>query len=187
MNLPPVIIEPLSAVQQQQVIDQTNVYIKQAEDLLCIKYKPVEINFNLKGRCAGMYRVHRQLCRQKREIRYNSHIFSKYYDDNFRTTIPHEVAHYVADVIYGLKKIKPHGKEWKEIMHLFGADASVTANYDLSGIPLKSKTLYHYHCNCRDHQLSSIRHNRINRNRGQYYCSYCKSILRLKDSAIITR
>jgi SprT protein len=184
MKQQPVIIQPLSAEQQQQVIERTNVYIERAKDLLDIKIKPVEINFNLKGRAAGMYRVYRQIYRQKREIRYNSYIFSKYYDDNFSTTIPHEVAHYASDLIYGLKNIRPHGREWKEIMQVFGADASVTADYDLSGIPLRSRTLYTYQCSCREHQLSSVRHNRINRNRGHYYCSYCKSTLRFKELAI---
>jgi len=175
------IIQPLSAELQQRVIDQTQVYIELARDLLGIKQRPVEIKFNLKGRCAGMYRVYRHALYQKREIRYNAFIFAKYYDDNYETTIPHEVAHYVSDLIYGLKNIKPHGSEWKEIMHLFGANAAVTADYDLSGIPLRKRTLYTYQCECREHQLSSVRHNRLKRNRTQYYCSYCKSALRPKD------
>lgn len=184
MNQPTAIIQPLSFEQQQQVIDQTNVYIKQAQLSFNIKVKPVEISFNLKGRSAGMYRVHRHSYRQKREIRYNTYIFSKFYDDNFKTTIPHEVAHYVSDIIYGLKKIKPHGKEWKTIMQNFGADPSVTADYDLTGIPLKNITLYAYQCSCREHQLSSIRHNRIKNNRGRYFCNYCKSILQFKEQIV---
>jgi SprT protein len=175
------IIQPLSAEQRLQVVERTNFYIEHARTLLDIKIKHVEISFELKGRSAGMYRVYRHLYRQKREIRYNSYIFSKYYEDNFRTTIPHEVAHYISDLIYGLKNIRPHGKEWKEIMQLFDADAAVTADYDLSGIPVRKRTVYTYLCDCREHQLSSVRHNRINRNRGQYFCNYCKSALRIKD------
>jgi SprT protein len=167
------IITPLSSEQQQQVVDQTHIYIKQASDLFNLKNKPVEITFTLKGRATGMYRIS---C-YKREIRYNPYIFSKYFEDNFNTTIPHEVAHYASDIIYGLKNIKPHGKEWKLIMRAFGADSTVTANYDLSGIPLKKQTLYTYQCSCREHQLSSIRHNRIKKNRGQYYCRLCKQKL----------
>jgi SprT protein len=176
-----IFIQPLSTEQQQQVIKHTHAYINQAIDLFNIKNKPVEISFNLKGRSAGMYRVKQHIIHQKREIRYNSHIFSKYFDDNFKTTVPHEVAHYISDVIYGLKNIKPHGKEWKEIMRAFDADASVTANYDLSGIPQKNKTLYTYQCSCREHQLGPVRHNRIKKNRNQYQCSYCKKILHFKQ------
>ena len=178
-------IQPLSKKQQQQVIEQTHIYIKQAVDLFNIKNKTLEISFNLKGRSAGMYRVSRQsiwhIGQMKREIRYNSFIFSKYYDDNFNTTIPHEVAHYISDLVYGLKNIKPHGKEWKAIMQAFDADAAVTANYDLSGIPLKRRSLYTYQCRCREHQLSAIRHNKIKKRRKQYCCNFCKQILQYKQ------
>ena len=97
MNQATSIISALSTEKQQQVIEQTYVYIEQAVDLFNIKDKTFEISFNLKGRAAGMYRVRRHggwhFALVKREIRYNSFIFSKYYDDNFNTTIPHEVAH----------------------------------------------------------------------------------------------
>ena len=185
MNLPSSTITPLSTEQQQQVVNQTHAYLKKASELFNIKSKSLEINFDLKGRSAGMYRTSFQnkrfFARPKREIRYNPHIFSKYFDDNFTTTIPHEVAHYVTDIIYGLKNIKPHGNEWKAVMRAFDADASVTANYDLSGIPLRKQSLYTYQCTCREHQLSTIRHNKISRRRFQYYCKSCKQPLKIKQ------
>lgn len=185
MQSSPSNILPLSSKLQQKVVHRTHVYIEQATELFNLKDKAVEISFNLKGRCSGMYRIKygksRIFTRQQREIRYNPYIFSKYFEDNYATTIPHEVAHYVTDIIYGLKNIKPHGKEWKAVMHAFGADASVTANYDLSGIPLKKQSLFTYRCDCRDHQLTSIRHNKINKHRYQYYCRYCKQTLKYKS------
>ena len=187
MTQPSENISPLSPQQQRIVIDETQAYIKRAADLFGLKDKAVEITFNLKGRSAGMYRVRSGtgliFSRQQREIRYNPYIFSKYFEDNYATTIPHEVAHYVTDIIYGLKNIKPHGKEWKAVMHAFGADASVTADYDLAGIPLKKRSVFTYLCDCREHQLSSIRHNKIKKRRYQYYCNYCKQTLRYKQEA----
>lgn len=187
MTQPSENISPLSPEQQRIVIDETQAYIKRAADLFGLKDKAVEITFNLKGRSAGMYRVRSGtgliFPRQQREIRYNPYIFSKYFEDNYATTIPHEVAHYVTDIIYGLKNIKPHGKEWKAVMHAFGADASVTADYDLAGIPLKKRSVFTYLCDCREHQLSSIRHNKIKKRRYQYYCNYCKQTLRYKQEA----
>ena len=182
MKQSPSIIPPLSAEQRQEVVNETRAYIEQASDLFNLKDKPVEISFNLKGRSSGMYRIKysksRIFVRQQREIRYNPYIFSKYFEDNYATTIPHEVAHYVTDIIYGLKNIKPHGREWKAVMHAFGADASVTANYDLSGIPIKKQSLFTYQCACREHQLTSIRHNKIKKRRYQYYCNVCKQTLK---------
>jgi len=185
MNQAVSITAPLSTEQQQDVVNKTHAYIKQASDLFNLKDKTVEITFDLKGRAAGMYRVKycksRIFMRQQREIRYNPFIFSKYFEDNYATTIPHEVAHYVTDIIYGLKNIKPHGKEWKAVMHAFEADASVTANYDLSGIPLKKQSLFTYQCDCREHQLSSIRHNKIKKRQYQYSCNNCKQTLHYKQ------
>lgn len=180
-------ISPLSAEQQQRVIDETISYIKQATGLFNIREKAVEIMFDLKGRSAGMYRVRGNrglvFSRQRREIRYNPYIFSKYFEDNFATTIPHEVAHYVTDIIYGLKNIKPHGREWKDVMDAFGANASVTADYDLAGLPLKRQAVFTYHCACREHQLSTTRHNKIKKRRYQYTCNYCKQVLHQKHEA----
>ena len=176
------LVEPLSDEQQQLVIAHTHHYIEQATELFVIKKKVVDISFNLKGRSAGMYRTRGRFGKVKREIRYNTFIFSKYFEDNLKTTVPHEVAHYVSDLAYGLKNIKPHGVEWKKIMTAFGADASVTANYDLSGIPQRKKTTYTYSCQCREHELGPVRHKRISSRRNQYYCRYCKQVLIIKDS-----
>ena len=187
MNQASNIITPLSDEQQQKVIAQTQAYIKQARELFALKDKAVTISFDLKGRSAGMYRVKQQggriFKRAQREIRYNRFIFAKYFDDNYETTIPHEVAHYVTDIIYGLRNIKPHGKEWKAVMQAFNADASVTADYDLSGIPLKKQSLFTYRCDCRQHQLTSIRHNKIKKRRYRYYCNYCKQLLHYEQEA----
>lgn len=178
-------IEPLGQDRQQQVIDHTWHYIRLARQLFSINTPDIDIRFDLRGRCAGMYRVtgsrHRLLGRQQREIRYNSHIFAKYFQDNYNTTVPHEVAHYVSDLIYGLKNIRPHGKEWKAIMQAFGADDSVTADYDLAGIPQRRQTYHAYRCACRQHQLSTTRHNRIRRRRGRYYCQHCRQLLKVVE------
>ena len=138
MNDTPALIQPLTKENQQLVIEQTYAYVAQAVKRYNIKSKPFEIAFNLKGRTSGMYRVNYQLGKHTREIRYNPYIFSKYFEDSFNSTVPHEVAHYISDIIFGLRNIKPHGKEWKKIMQDFDADPAVTANYDLSGIPQKN-------------------------------------------------
>ncbi len=174
-------IQPLSSELQQQVIERTDFYIQQSKALFEIKNLTIEVSFNLKGRTAGMYRVKQR----QREIRYNPYIFSKYFEENINVTVPHEVAHFVTDILYGLNNIKPHGAEWKSIMKAFDADASVTANFDLSGIPLTTLPLHTYTCSCKEHQLTSIRHNKISRKRYQYYCNICKQLLHYKPEAQI--
>ena len=58
-------------------------------------------------------------------------------------------------------------------MHLFGADAGVTFNLDLEGVPQRSQKTHPYRCDCRTHDVSTTRHNRVTRGAGRYHCRYC--------------
>ena len=167
------LVSPLNKLQQQRVIEHTRYYLDYAKQIFSYKARKIEICFDLSGRTAGMYRVYGW----KRTIRYNPYLFAKYFTDNFETTIPHEVAHYVSDMMYGLKNIRPHGPEWQQIMHAFGADSSVTADFDLDGIPQRRQKYHCYQCACRQHEISSTRHNRILKKRTRYYCQHCRQIL----------
>jgi SprT protein len=133
----------------------------------------VAVTFDLAGSAAGMYRV----CRGERVIRYNPYIFAKYFENNLAVTVPHEVAHYVTDRLYGLRNIRPHGVEWKTIMRSLGAEPRVTARYDLTGVPVRRQRRFSYRCECSTHQLSSCRHNRIQRGQSSYLCRRCGSAI----------
>jgi len=139
------------------------------------RYSPasVAVTFDLTGSAAGMYRVHGA----ERVIRYNPYIFAKYFANNLAVTVPHEVAHYVTDRLYGLRNIRPHGAEWKTVMRSLGADPCVTASYDLSGVPVRRQRRFSYRCECSTHQLSSCRHNKIQRGQSSYLCRRCGSTL----------
>jgi SprT protein len=62
------------------------------------------------------------------------------------TTVPHEVAHLVARAVYNDrvlaetgKRMRPHGKEWKEVMSLFELEAKVTHQYSVASIERKPR------------------------------------------------
>lgn len=167
------LVTPINAAQQQQVAAATGDCIKRAGELLDCLLQPVPVSFTLGGRAAGMYRVQRG----EREIRYNPYIFGKYYADNLVTTIPHEVAHYAVDVLYGLRNVRPHGAEWRGIMQLLGADPAVTCRYDLSGIPLRRQRRFRYRCACSSHAISTARHNRVSSGQVRYLCKHCGTAL----------
>lgn len=175
-------IKPISTDLQQQVISETNHFLKSAEDYYARSFNEIPVLFDLKGRAAGMYRVRAG----QRVIRYNPYVFAKYFDDNFSETIPHEVAHYVTDVLYGLKSIRPHGNEWKSVMNVFGVAANRTANYDLSGLPVRQYQKFIYHCGCQSFELTTRRHNKILRGTGQYLCRDCGGKLILKQEQVST-
>ena len=171
-----VVIHPINHQQRAHVEILTKRYLRQAATRYGYDYQPVQISFDLKGRAAGVYQVRQGSV----HIRYNPYIFAKFYEDNLRTTIPHEVAHYVSDRLYGLRNIKPHGKEWQDIMQEFGVKPQVTGRYDLAGIPVRRQKRHEYICNCRSHQISTSRHNKIQQGNVSYQCQYCGSTINFR-------
>ena len=162
-------VEPIAELQQAQVEERTEHFVCQAEGLFSRQFERIPVLFDLAGRTAGMFKmVGRQRC-----IRYNPWIFAKYFDENLSDTVPHEVAHYIVHEVYGRRRIKPHGPQWQALMSQFGADAGVTFNMDLAGIPQRSQKTHPYRCDCRTHDVSTTRHNRVKRGSGRYQCRFC--------------
>jgi len=172
----------ISTVQQQQVINKTRAVLAQANRLLVKNFPEVDVLFDLRGRSAGQFRVRSRQC----EIRYNPQVFGLYFDDNLINTVPHEVAHYIIFLMYprrrrGVRKVKPHGVEWRELMTKLGADASVCHNYNLAQIPQRKEQRFNYSCDCKQHQISCRRHNKIQSCRASYSCRSCNAELRIEE------
>lgn len=174
------LIEPINFQCQQQVRIATGDVIRRARRIYSHDLPMIPVQFDLKGRAAGMYRVHGK----NRVIRYNPYLFAKYFDDNINTTVPHEVAHYVVDVLYGAHRVRPHGTEWQQVMLALGVEPSVTGNYDLSGVPVRRQHRHSYQCACSVHQISTARHNKIQHGKARYYCRNCKSQLTSAEAEI---
>ena len=160
-------------MQRQQVIAATEHYICRAEGIFECRFERIPVLFDLSGRAAGMFKV----IGKERCIRYNPWIFSKYFDENLSDTVPHEVAHFIVHEVYGMRRIMPHGREWQGLMARFGADAGVTFNLDLEGVPQRRQRTHPYRCACRTHQVSTTRHNRVTKGAGRYHCRYCEAQL----------
>ena len=169
------LIDPISPYQQQQVVSETERYISIASAFFDRNIPAIPILFDLKGRAAGMYKSRLGT----RQIRFNPYLFTKYFQDNLNDTVPHEVAHYITDVIYGLKRIRPHGEEWQAIMQLFGIEAQRTHSFDLQGIPQRQQKRFTYQCGCKLYQLTTRRHNLIQKGERRYLCRSCKGELNL--------
>ena len=163
-------VTPIAGQQQQQVIAETGRYLELAGRELGRCFPLPVISFDLKGRAAGMYRV----SRQARQIRYNPWLFARDFAGHLATTVPHEAAHYVIHVLHGNQYTRPHGREWKQIMHLFGAEARATGDFNLEGTPVRRQRRYEYACGCRRHYLSGVRHRRTQTRRMRYVCRYCR-------------
>lgn len=170
-------IQPLESQLQEQVISAAENYMQAAAKHYECDIPMVPVLFNLSGRAAGMYRVRRL----QPEIRFNPYIFSKYFGENLKKTVPHEVAHYVVDVLHGARNVKPHGGEWREVMALFGVAPERTHDFNLEGVPQRKQNRVVYYCDCTEYKLSSTRHKRIVSGRAKYACHLCGKLLQINS------
>jgi SprT protein len=188
----PSTISPINSARQLQVQQEVQRYLSMGESLYQCSMPTIPVLFDLKGKAAGMYRV-KALRKSRRSffskthialekvIRFNPWLFAKYPEDSWDNTIPHEVAHYMTDCLYGIKAIRPHGQEWSDVMRRLGAKPIVRANYDLSGIPTRRMTQYAYRCACREVSLTAYRHKKVQNGLQRYRCRDCMSELSCVD------
>jgi SprT protein len=163
------VVQPISDTQQRQVEQRNEEYIRLAEGIFGRRFDRIPVLFDLKGRSAGMFKI----IGKRWLIRYNPWIFGKYFEENLRGTVPHEVAHFIVHEVYPRRGVKPHGCEWQDLMARFGADPGVTFDLDLEGVPQRSQKSHRYHCGCQVHEVSSTRHNRVQRRKMHYHCCSC--------------
>jgi SprT protein len=132
-----------------------------------------EIRYDLQGTAAGMvmFPHNRQAI-----IRFNPLLLEHNRQDFISQTVAHEVAHLVARTLYG-KSIRPHGREWQAVMHFFGVEPQRCHDYATEHLSVRKMRRFPYVCGCQTHQLSTIRHNRIQKGQ-DYCCRRCGEALR---------
>ena len=86
--------------------------------------------------------------------------------------VPHEVAHVVAVSCAG-RRIRPHGPEWQAAMRALGITEPRRCHaFAVPDDIRRRQRRWSYRCGCRDHDLSTTRHNRVQRGVA-YYCRLC--------------
>jgi SprT protein len=171
-------VKPITSSQQQQLVARVSQLLLQCEQQFNRPFKMIDIYFDLSGRTSAMYVVRNT----HKYFRFNPYIFAKYFNDGLASTVPHEVAHYVTDILFGIKNIRPHGKQWRSVMHTLGVEPRVTGDYDLSGVPVKRQRRLDYSCDCMTHSLTMTRHNKILKSKASYYCQKCAGLLKLQTT-----
>jgi len=89
---------------------------------------------------------------------------------------------------YNYFKLKSHGSEWRKIMRDFGCSPDRTHSYDTtnSRCSRKSQVRYIYACQCRKHNLSKTRHNRLQSGKASYSCRHCGQTLHRCEQGLIS-
>jgi SprT protein len=99
------------------------------------KFQRPEVRYNIRNTNGGEAWYKRNL------IRLNLTFLVENEEKFLATTVPHEVAHLVAHYVYDSKpmngkKVRPHGKEWKEVMGVLGLEPKVTHSYDIASLDI---------------------------------------------------
>lgn len=125
------------------------------------------ITFNQRGNIAGTAHL------QKNHIKLNPILFADNVELFLSSVIPHEVAHILSYQLYG--RVRPHGHQWRFIMQeVFGVPPDVRHQMDVS----KTRgQVFNYWCECGMVELSLRRHNNVIRNKQQYLCRKCQTVL----------
>ena len=158
-------------------------YIQEIEEATEKAYKKAEAFFGRKfDRPVHQYDLRGTTSAQAKYIgilRWNVSIYTPNKDVYLTRTVPHEVAHLVSYALYG-RDGHGHGKYWQNIMiKVFGLEPSRCHSYK-EGVK-KSRVIerdWVYVCDCREHKVSTVKHNKMLRGKAQYHCIHCNVDLR---------
>lgn len=139
---------------KEKLIEETRFWYNHANEKLGRSFCYPEILFDLRGTVAG------QAFTRSNKIRYNLGIakdnFSKFID----STVPHEVAHVIADLYFQKRCV--HGKEWKWMMsEVFGKEPSRCHSYDVSSHRARNTKRYVYRCRCDSGCTCGAKHHKM--------------------------
>ena len=126
------------------------------------------VSLALRGQKAGVAYL------QRNELRFNAQLYQENQVHFLKQTVPHEVAHLLAQALYG-DRIRPHGREWQGLMTgLFGLPAERCHTYAVRRRP---STHYLYRCGCPEGiPFTPQRHALVRRGR-RYSCRRCGDML----------
>ncbi len=167
--------EELDERQKLLVTRQAQACLRSVNDALGCRLTLPEIRFDLRGRAAGQFCLRQGAL----QLRFNSALFARYFEENLAQTVPHEVAHFLVYALfsqYGKKRVRPHGPEWQSMMRLLGVTPETRHSFSLDGIPVRREQRFAWNCSCRTHSIAKRTHLRMLRGE-QRVCISCGSLL----------
>ena len=146
------------------VMTNLRYYLKLASHYYHQQINEPLITYRNKGSIAGSAHL------QKWQIQLNTLMLLEHQNEFIQQTVPHELAHLIAHQQFG--RVSPHGKEWQFIMRdIFSVTPERTHHFQIPKQIIRNT--YSYQCDCQTHQLSTIRHNRIQNHLAIYCCKKC--------------
>ena len=126
------------------------------------------LEFRQCGRIAGFYRPPSSFWGKPEMLVINPDYFKNHYDEQLNVTVPHEVAHYVTEHVFG--KVKHHGWEWKSVMRVIGLPAADRCHqFSLEGVKTRNVAKpFQYECGCITHNVTKQKHLKCQANVARY-------------------
>lgn len=166
---------------QERVTADVAALMAKATSLFNRQFPAYTIRFDIKGGTAGSVSFVRGWGGSIRDvvIRFNPALLEREGETMIQNTVPHEVAHLVAEVLYGEFGNKiGHGPKWKAVMRMFGVTPSRCHDYDVSDLKQK-RTKFEVTCDCATHQLGATRYKRMFIDKTDTYsCKMCRAKLK---------
>lgn len=104
-------------------------------------------------------------------------------DAMLEETVAHELAHLLVFHLSPKHQQPPHGALWQDIMRQwFDVEPERTHRFPTSGVRSRRQRRWSYRCACRSHQLSTVRHRRLQQGT-VYLCRSCRQPLQPEEPA----
>lgn len=165
---------------KQRVVEKVKESKLKAKEKLGLELPPLTIKYELTGWRAGT------ASSAKYTIQLNQDYLTRFTEDMLNQTIPHEVAHIVADIYY--KRFCNHNKLWCNIMsNVYGLLPLRTHNF---GAPLNGKRIARYQLSC---SYCNFKHTfgRVLKNKiilfgvERFFCRSCKNYFLPTDKIML--
>lgn len=130
---------------QARVEKRVNECIKIAEKHFGQHIAKPSIHFDVRGTVGGYYQP------GSHKVRYNPVLLNENVDDYILTTVAHEVAHAIdyhllGSSVYSIRRHKPHGSSWKNIMRILGVPVERCHHYNVDNAQVRVKNKFEYRC-----------------------------------------
>lgn len=147
-------------------------YYQVAESKLNRTFNRPTVRFDLRGTVGGKANYF-----GGNYLRFNLDLAIRNPEEYKNVTVPHEIAHLIADSIQGKRCI--HGPYWKYIMrHVFGLEPLRCHNMDTSEVKARRTISFNYGCNCgKTFEIGKNRHWKIQTLGKKFHCKRCKGLI----------
>lgn len=137
-------------------------------------YSPINLQYSVEKLRPGVAGSARY---SKSEVAISEDYLQFHPEHIFDVTIPHEICHHYVDKYFPRAK-QAHGPEFRRLMNILGLKGDTYHSLGVvPGTSGKKQMRIEYKCECKTHQITTTKHNRIVAGKTKYHCLACKTTI----------